>query len=185
MKLLNYLSFLFFISEFVLMILKRSKNTSAKKREDKGSLLILWLSIILTLTAGFYIAALGISGFSNVFIYYSGIVLYLSGLILRWGAIIQLNKAFTVDVAVSENQSLITGGLYKKIRHPGYAGLLLIPAGLSIALNNVISILIIIVINFAAVSYRIYIEEKLLSEEFGNLYTEYKSKTKKIIPGVY
>jgi protein-S-isoprenylcysteine O-methyltransferase Ste14 len=35
------------------------------------------------------------------------------------------------------------------------------------------------------VIYRIYVEEKVLVKEFGNSYLEYKSKTKRLIPGIY
>jgi protein-S-isoprenylcysteine O-methyltransferase Ste14 len=64
-------------------------------------------------------------------------------------------------------------------------GLLLILAGLSVAMNNVISFLIISLSIFFAVNYRIYVEEKVLTDEFGDIYKEYKTKTKKLIPGLY
>jgi protein-S-isoprenylcysteine O-methyltransferase Ste14 len=185
MKLTIYLSYFFFISEFVLMMVKRSDKKSTSKRKDKGSLLILWFSIIVSLTAGFYFEGFGIWGFSNIYIYYAGILLFLAGLILRWGAIFQLKKEFTVDVAINKDHSLKTGGLYKKIRHPSYSGLFFILAGLSFSMNNFISIIIISVSIFISISYRIQIEEKLLTDEFGEEYESYKSKTKKIIPGIY
>ena len=185
MKYLIYLSYFFFISELVLLILKRAKKTPAIRQNDKGSLLILWCTIIITLTAGFYIANYGIWDFSNIIILYSGLIIFLSGIILRWCAIFQLKKAFTVNVAVNQEQTLKTDGLYKKIRHPSYLGLLLILAGLSIAMNNVISFLIISPPIFFAVNYRIYVEENVLTDEFGESYMEYKAKTKKLIPGLY
>jgi protein-S-isoprenylcysteine O-methyltransferase Ste14 len=185
MKLLIYISYFFFISEFVLMLLKRSKKTSAAKQNDKGSLLSLWFSIMITLTAGFYITFYGLWSFSNNIIYYSGLIIFLFGLILRWCAILQLKKAFTVDVAINKDHILKTDGLYKKIRHPSYLGLLLILVGLSVAMNNVISFFIISIINFIVINYRIYIEEKVLIEEFGDFYEKYKAKTKKLIPGIF
>jgi|WetSurMetagenome_2_1015567.scaffolds.fasta_scaffold47423_1 protein-S-isoprenylcysteine O-methyltransferase Ste14 len=185
MELLIYLSYFFAISEIVLLISKRSKEKSASKRNDKGSLLILWFSIIISITAGFYFEGYGILGFTNKIIFYSGVLIFLTGLILRWGAIFQLKKAFTVDVSINKYHTLKTDGLYKKIRHPSYSGLLLILTGLSIAMNNIISFLIISISIFISISYRILIEEKLLTDEFGEKYKTYKSKTKKIIPGIY
>jgi protein-S-isoprenylcysteine O-methyltransferase Ste14 len=38
---------------------------------------------------------------------------------------------------------------------------------------------------FTAVVYRISVEEKVLYDEFGNTYSDYKSKTKRLIPGIY
>ena len=181
MKLLIYLSYFFFISEFVLMLLKRSKKTAVTRRNDKGSLLIIWISVPVTLTAGFYIEGFGIWGFSNDIVYYSGLLIFLIGLILRWCAIFQLKNAFTVDVAISKDQAIKTDGLYKKIRHPSYSGLLLMLVGLSIAMNDVISFFVISVTNFITISYRIIVEERVLTDEFGDSYKKYKSITKKII----
>lgn len=187
MRILIYLSYGFFISEFILMLLKRSKKTSTVKRKDKGSLLILWVSIPVCITAGFYAANISkcvwIS--SGEIIFYSGLFVFLIGFILRWSAIFQLKKAFTVDVAINQNHILKTDGLYKKIRHPSYSGLFLILAGLSFAMNNIFSFLLITIIIFTAINYRIYIEEKILTEEFGGIYENYKSKTKKLIPGIF
>lgn len=185
MKLLIYLSYFFFISEFVLMLLKRSKKALVTKRNDKGSLLIMWVNVPISLTAGFYIEGYGVSGFSNDIVYCAGLVIFLFGLVLRWCAIFQLKKAFTVDVAISKDQALKTEGLYKKIRHPSYTGFLLILVGLSIAMCNIISFLFITVLNFITISYRILVEERVLTEEFGDDYIKYKSTTKKIIPGIY
>ena len=185
MKLIIYLSYFFFLSEFVLMLLKRSKKASVSKRSDKGSLLILWFSIIISLTAGFYISNYSLGSFANMIAYYPGLLIFLAGMILRWSAILQLKKAFTVDVSVNKEHLLKTDGLYKKIRHPSYLGLILILTGLSVAMNNLISILIIIISIFAAVSYRINIEEKLLAEEFGDSYERYRADTRKIIPGIF
>ena len=185
MQILIYLAYFFFASEFVLMLLKRSKKTTVTKRNDKGSLIIIWISIPVTLTAGFYIEGYGISGFTNDIVYFSGLLIFLFGLILRWAAIFQLKKAFTVDVAISKDQTVKSDGLYKIIRHPSYAGLLLMLTGLSIAMNNIISFLLISIINFITVSYRIIVEERILTEAFGDDYKKYKSATKKLIPGVY
>lgn len=185
MKLLIYLSYFFFISEFVLMLLKRSQKTTVTRRNDKGSLLIIWISVPVTLTAGFYIEGFGIWSFSNNIVYYTGLLIFLIGLILRGFAIFQLKKAFTVDVAISKDQVIKTDGLYKKIRHPSYSGLLLILVGLSIAMNDVISFFVISITNFITISYRIFVEERVLTDEFGDSYIKYKSTTKKIIPGIY
>ena len=167
------------------MILKRSKKSSVAKQDDKGSLLILWLSIIITLTIGFYIASISYLSFPNDIVKYSGLLIFLIGIILRWTAIFQLKKAFTVDVAITKDHALKTDGLYKIIRHPSYLGLYLILFGLSLAMTNIISFLIISIIMFMTINYRIYVEEKILTEQFGESYINYKDITKKLIPWIY
>jgi protein-S-isoprenylcysteine O-methyltransferase Ste14 len=185
MSLLVYLSYFFFISEFVLMLSKRTKKSNTSKRGDKGSLLILWLSVMIPLTAGFFIINFGFGNFTGIFYYYAGIIIFAAGMIIRWIAILQLKKSFTVDVSVNKEQLLKTDGLYKRIRHPSYLGLILILAGLSVSMCNYITFLVIVIPIFFAVLYRISVEEKLLSEEFGEKYKNYKKTTKKIIPGIY
>jgi protein-S-isoprenylcysteine O-methyltransferase Ste14 len=97
----------------------------------------------------------------------------------------QLKKAFTVDVAINQNHELKTDGLYKTVRHPSYFGLLLILSGLSIGMNSLLSFLVITLPVFLAISYRIYVEEVVLLEEFGAKYEEYRKATKKLIPYIY
>jgi protein-S-isoprenylcysteine O-methyltransferase Ste14 len=167
------------------MLSKRTKKTTASKRGDKGSLLILWLSVMIPLTAGFFIINYGIGNFTGIYYFYAGIIIFAAGMIIRWTAILQLKKSFTVDVSVNKEQLLKTDGLYKRIRHPSYLGLILILAGLSVSMCNYISFLVIVIPIFFSVLYRIGVEEKLLSEEFGDTYERYKADTKKIIPGIF
>ena len=185
MNLLIVLSYVFFGSEFVLMLVKRSKKNPESKQGDKGSLLILWVTIPVVLAAGFYSANLKILLLPYSIFMYAGILIFVSGFILRWSAIFQLKKAFTVDVAVNEEHLLKTDGLYKIIRHPSYTGLIMILTGLSIAMSNLVSIVVITLPFFITISYRIKVEEKLLTDRFGDVYEKYKSGTKKIIPYLY
>ena len=112
-------------------------------------------------------------------------MLVLAGIIIRWVAIIQLGKSFTVDVAITEVARIKTDGLYKQVRHPSYLGLLLIIIGFSATMNSLYSFFILVVPVFLAITYRISIEERVLIDEFGESYIRYMAKTKKIIPGVY
>ena len=44
---------------------------------------------------------------------YSGIAIMILGFIIRWTAIVQLGKAFTVDVSISKTHKIKDDGLYK------------------------------------------------------------------------
>jgi len=179
------LSFLFLISELVLALTKHSVKKSTIRKRDKGSLLIMWIIIGLSLTAGFNLAKFHDWRFVNFFTGSVGIILLLAGLTIRWIAILQLRKAFTVNVAVSINQILKTDGLYRIVRHPGYLGLLLIMTGEALTMNTFISFIIVFVPICLAILYRIHIEEKLLEEFFGDAYRNYKLHTRRIIPFIY
>ncbi len=177
-----WLQLLFFVTELSLLLFRRSKQSTAKNKRDRRSLLILWVVIASCLSLGPWSAAYGIWTFDGSM---AGIIIYIAGFIIRWIAIYQLGKMFTVDVAIADEHILKTNGLYKVVRHPSYLGLILIIAGLGLCLNSVLSFIIMFVPTFIAISYRITVEEKALTEEFGDQYTLYKSKVKKLVPGIY
>lgn len=104
---------------------------------------------------------------------------------LGFGAITQLKKAFTADVAITREHKLKTDGLYRLARHPSYLGLLLIMTGLAAGMNTLQSFFIATIPVSAALLYRISVEEKILKDEFGSGYMDYAKKTRKIIPLIY
>jgi protein-S-isoprenylcysteine O-methyltransferase Ste14 len=177
---LIYLSLAYALSEFLLTLIKRSKGGTTKTRKDRGSLIFLWLMI----TFGF-ICAFFMSKPVNNFWAGFGFPLIIGGLIIRWIAILQLGNSFTVDVAITKAAKLKTDGIYERVRHPSYSGMLLVMVGFSATMSCFYSFLILVVPVFAAVLYRINIEEKVLINEFGDSYLEYKSRTKKLVPGIY
>jgi len=185
MEIVYYFSLLFFMLEFILMIVKRSKNKETKLKKDKLSLLLLWITITLGITAGFFNANYKEWNNWNYSITITGLCILILGIIIRWISIIQLNKEFTVDVSITANHKLYTKGMYKYIRHPSYLGLLIICFGLSIAMNSIISLIVITIPVFLSIIYRINVEEKVLINEFGDAYKNYMKKTNKIIPKLY
>ncbi|KAJ3839817.1 hypothetical protein EV361DRAFT_945380 [Lentinula raphanica] len=61
-----------------------------------------------------------------------GTGLIIAGGALRWSCYRTLGKMFTYEVSVQKEHKLITSGPYSFVRHPSYAGVLLIIAGLFI-----------------------------------------------------
>jgi protein-S-isoprenylcysteine O-methyltransferase Ste14 len=180
MKPIVYLSFAYAFSEFLLMLIKHSEGGTTKTTSDRGSMIFLWMMITLGFIGGFFL-----SKPVNYFWAGFGFPLIIGGLIIRWIAILQLGNSFTVDVAIVKTAKLKTDGIYERVRHPSYSGILLIMVGFSATMNSFYSFMILVIPVFAAVLYRISIEEKVLVAEFGESYTEYKSGTKKLIPGIF
>ena len=163
------------------------RASSASKDLDKSSLKLLWIIIIVSINIGIYF---GISGKGSINIYrdeayIAGLILICLGLALRWLAIFELKKYFTVSVTIGEDHQLIQEGLYRYIRHPSYTGSLLSFLGLGISLNNWLSLLIIFLPILYSFLYRISVEEEALSKSFSTKYEDYRKKTKRLIPGVY
>ena len=184
MKISIYISFLFALSEVILLLSKRSKSDTVKNRGDKRSLLLLWVVIPVFLGIGMFIPLYHIWQVIDLPVM-AGIVVAIIGFIIRWTAIVQLGKLFTVDVSIANRHTLKSSGLYKRVRHPSYSGLLLIIAGIAFCLNNLFSLVVILVPVFLAINYRIRIEEKILMEEFGEQYANYKKRVASIIPWIY
>jgi protein-S-isoprenylcysteine O-methyltransferase Ste14 len=179
------MSMVFAFSEFLLMLVKHSRIKTAKTRMDKGSMILIWVMITFGFTAGFFLAKHDSWKSINSIITFFGLLLILIGIIIRWIAIVQLGKSFTVDVAITDKASLKTDGLFSRVRHPSYLGLLITIIGFSVTMNSLTSFIIFVMPVTLAVLYRIRVEENVLFEEFGDNYTAYKSKTKKLIPGIY
>lgn len=185
LKLILLLAYLFLLSEVLLAFVKRSRKKRVKIRGDRGSLIALYAVFTLCMTAGFMFAEFRSHGWPYYLIVSTGLFIYLAGLIIRWTSIIQLKNAFTVDVAINKEHDLKTDGLYKIVRHPSYLGLLMVFTGLALSMNGIYSFFIITCPVFLVIMYRIHVEEKVLTEAFGEAYLDYSKKTRKIIPLFY
>jgi protein-S-isoprenylcysteine O-methyltransferase Ste14 len=177
--------FAWFITEILYKNILKSGEKD-KKGKDRSTLNILWMAIpasILSAVAASYLTRIPISG--EVRIHYVGAALIWIGIIVRFIIIRSLGKYFTVDVTIREDHKIKREGFYKYIRHPSYAFSLLTSLGLGLYLNNGLSLVLAFTIPFAAFSYRIRVEEKALTEQFGGEYLEYRRKTKKLIPFIY
>ncbi len=185
MLIIMSLSFIFLFVELRLSLLKRSVLKPGTKRSDKGSIFILWFVITLGFSAGFILADYNKWEPVNYLAAFLGLAVYISGMFVRWVSVRQLDKAFTVDISVMEGQQLITGGMYRKVRHPSYLGAVMIIAGIALGMNSVWSFLVVTIPVFLAFCYRIWVEESFMREVFGDKYAEYTSNTWRLIPFIF
>lgn len=107
------------------------------------------------------------------------------GLTIRWTAIVQLGRSFSVNVAIRAEQTLRRTGLFAVVRHPSYMGMMVLFAAIGIRTSNWIAIALLLIPTAAAVLYRIHVEEAALARAFGTEYGEYSRTTKRLIPGLY
>jgi len=113
-----------------------------------------------------------------------GLAMLVVGLTVAFVALGTLKRFYASTLVIKEDHRLITHGVYRIVRHPIYLGVLIVIFGVPVyasSLNGylVMSVLIPIVLN------RIRIEERLLTDEFGDAYREYQETTKKVIPFIY
>ena len=173
------------LSEIVLNRILRPKS-SDKKNADKGSLMFLWATIIVSITLSVFIANnTYLPILLNPVIQYVGLAMIYVGIAIRIIAIVSLGQFFTVFVTIRESHKLKKDGIYKYLRHPSYSGSLLSFIGLGLTMNNWISLLLISLSIIIAFIFRINIEEKVLIEQFGSEYLEYKKVTRGLIPFIF
>jgi protein-S-isoprenylcysteine O-methyltransferase Ste14 len=115
---------------------------------------------------------------------YVGLVLLAAGGALRLAPVFVLGRRFTGLVAIQEGHRLETGGLYRLIRHPSYAGLLLFMVGYVLAFRCWLGLLLAAGM-LAVLVGRMNAEERLLESEFGEDYAAYRRRTWRLLPWVY
>jgi protein-S-isoprenylcysteine O-methyltransferase Ste14 len=164
--------------------LKRKSNIV--NSGDKGSI---WILIIL-IGIGYFLAFnAGANKTGRIYhwnaFFVTGAAFIIAGLIIRITSILTLKQHFTYTVTEIENHELIEAGLYKKIRHPGYLGQILIFIGTSVSLSNWLSIVFMMIPVLFGFINRIKVEERFMVKQLGQKYLDYQKRTKKLIPAIY
>ena len=178
-------AYLYGFFEFYMNV-RLKKKSSIVQSSDKGSIRFLFTLIQIGCLLSFGVGATKIGKIDdwNTFIII-GAILILFGFMIRISSIMTLKRQYTYTVTRIENHELIESGLYKTIRHPGYLGLVIIFAGISTALSNWLSIIMMIVPVIIGIMNRIRVEESFLIEQMGQKYTDYQKRTKRLIPKIF
>jgi protein-S-isoprenylcysteine O-methyltransferase len=114
-----------------------------------------------------------------------GVGVMAAGLSLRvWSARI-LGAQYTRTLRVGAGHRIVEAGPYALVRHPGYAGSLLMWFGFGFALTSVPATVAITVPMLAAYARRIEAEEAMLAGAFGDEYRSYQQRTARLLPGIY
>lgn len=171
--------------EIFIAVATRTRGGEAKS-QDRGTQLVLWITIVAALTANGVLHSLlrPDMPFSQA-LHPLSLALLVAGLITRLSAIVTLGRSFTADVATRATQTIVRRGLYRVVRHPSYLGMEIIFLAIGIHARNWICLAVCIVPTTLAVLWRIHVEEIALRAHFGAAYAEYSRTTKRLVPGVY
>jgi protein-S-isoprenylcysteine O-methyltransferase Ste14 len=145
----------------------------------KGNLLVLGQFILIGLLI--FVPSSGLN--TGVFSYFLATVsltsLFLGFVILAVSAI-GLGKSLTAHPIPSKNAQLVTGGLYKYVKHPIYSGLILVAFGLTIT-GGFFPHAIFFALLLLLLNYKARFEESLLTATYAG-YAEYSKKTGRFVP---
>ena len=115
----------------------------------------------------------------------SGMALVILGTVLFVWARYTLRTNYSGHLIVKSGQTLVQSGPYCFIRHPAYAGYLLMAMGISLGYSSLAGLISVLVLLLPSLIFRIAVEEKLLVEHFGDAYRLYMRKIKRLIPGIW
>jgi protein-S-isoprenylcysteine O-methyltransferase Ste14 len=166
---------------------KQRQQSQGQTNYDKSSLMLLYGAIAVGYGIGIALAftSYGRVRWGRPYIAIFGLLVICAGVWIRFTAMQTLGRHFSYAVSIREQHELIEQGLYRYIRHPAYAGILLISLGIGLAFANWISLVSLFAFPFIAFCLRMNVEEKAMVEYFGARYVEYRKRTWRLIPWLY
>jgi protein-S-isoprenylcysteine O-methyltransferase Ste14 len=162
-------------------------NLSPGEREDRGNRWVLAAFAVIGLLGAYLPAYTDRHEFWIIdgdAVRWLGVVLFAAGGALRLWPVVVLGPRFSGLVAIQPGHTLVTGGIYGIIRHPSYLGLLVNSLGWALAFRSGVGVLLTVV-TVPPLLARIRSEEGLLRAQFGAAYDAYRTRTSRIIPGLY
>jgi protein-S-isoprenylcysteine O-methyltransferase Ste14 len=114
-----------------------------------------------------------------------GLLVYVSGYLLMAGALITLGRNYQLGGSAPRTEDkMIAAGPYRLIRHPMYTSALSISLGLSFLIQS-IAFFCVFCIYLLLIFRLIPVEEAGLQNAYGEQFTAYRHKTRKLIPFIY
>jgi protein-S-isoprenylcysteine O-methyltransferase Ste14 len=162
-------------------------NCSPGVREDRSNRWVLAAVGVAAIAISFLPAftdRLGILTIDGDTTRWCGIVLFTIGGVVRLLPVFVLGSRFSGLVAIQPNHALVTTGLYRHLRHPSYLGLLITSLGWALVFRSIVGAAIALLLLVPLVG-RMNAEERLLEEQFGDAYAEYRKHTWRLVPLVY
>jgi protein-S-isoprenylcysteine O-methyltransferase Ste14 len=97
----------------------------------------------------------------------------------------ELGRNWSVTLEIREQHTLVTSGVYRRVRHPMYSAFWLWALAQALLLPNWIAGPSGLV-GFGILFFlRVHHEEELMIETFGEDYRRYMARTSRVLPGIY
>ncbi|MFI2607327.1 methyltransferase family protein [Kitasatospora sp. NPDC018619] len=162
----------------------RAVGTWQADRRDRGSTRLLLGCYLLSVPAVVLLDRAAVGELPDGARWF-GVALVAAGLALRAWGMRTLGRFYTRTLRTVDAQCLVRTGPYRLIRHPGYAGSLLVWAGYAAGTGSWAAALVVAALLLAAYGWRIAAEERLLLDAFGSEYARYRRVSKRLVPFVY
>lgn len=113
-------------------------------------------------------------GFGIRGLVYAGLSIGAIGVLLWIAAMWTLGSSLAV---LPGTDQLVTKGIYRIFRHPVYVGIVLTLTGLFVACGSVLCLIYVLVVVIPLNIFRARAEEKVLLEQLGPAYQQYRDST--------
>jgi len=114
---------------------------------------------------------------------WTGVAIVAAGFAFTIWARVHLGANWSGIVTVKRDHTLVTSGPYAIVRHPIYTGLLLAFAGTALALGEVRGVLAV-ALAAASLWRKLRLEERWMTEQFGDAYERYRGRVRALVPFV-
>ena len=114
-----------------------------------------------------------------------GTLCYVAGIWLCYRSHADLGQGLSPTLDIKVGHRLVTEGLYGRIRHPMYLGLLLFVLGQAFVVSNFVAGLSGLIGMVLLIVLRVGSEEQMMLDEFGDEYAAYRERTARLLPGIW
>jgi protein-S-isoprenylcysteine O-methyltransferase Ste14 len=95
-----------------------------------------------------------------------------------------LGRSYSRSLRIEDDQAVVTDGPYRLIRHPGYAGSLLLWGGFALTSSSPLVVALVAALLGPAYLRRMRGEEALLERDLPG-YAEYRRRTARLVPRLW
>jgi protein-S-isoprenylcysteine O-methyltransferase Ste14 len=112
----------------------------------------------------------------------AGLLLAIFAAIISWTSIRALGKQLRVQAGLYSDHQLVRKGPYRIVRHPIYAGMLVMYLATALVLGKWDIALIGLVVFLVGTEIRVRVEDRLLASRFGEQFEQFKASVPAYIP---
>jgi protein-S-isoprenylcysteine O-methyltransferase Ste14 len=110
-----------------------------------------------------------------------GLAAMTGGLAVCFVAVTHMGTSWRIGIDREAPGSLVSGGVYQRVRHPIYSGMLLVVSGVALVTGDLISIAVAGAA-WAGIPLQARLEEEFLISRHGDEYAKYKERTGRFWP---
>jgi protein-S-isoprenylcysteine O-methyltransferase Ste14 len=181
--------FVFWVAFWSYWFLSAWRTRSPVKRRQSSRfiflpllvLILIWLVLVQFLDSGFLLLEIVPD---TIGVALAGVCITLIGLGFAIWARVHLGTNWSSQPAIRVEHKLVRTGPYKIVRNPIYTGILFGFVGTALVINQMWAVLAILII-LTTFLVKIRMEEKVLREEFGDDFIQYKREVKAFIPFIW